>query len=78
VAHVVDEGLGNSRRVPWADFTDGQVWELEAPADFDQDAERARKAAMSWAYRNGYEPHTSVLSPARLRVQFIRGLRGTR
>lgn len=61
--------------MPWADFADGRAWELQRGADFDQDAERARKAAMSWAYRNGYEPHTSVLSPARLRVQFVKGWR---
>jgi hypothetical protein len=70
VAHVVDEGLGSSRRVSWADFADGRVWELHRRADFDQDAEHARRAAMAWATRNGWRVRTSVPDPDTLRVQF--------
>lgn len=70
MAYVVDS-IGQPRRIPWADYADGQVWELEAGVDFDQDAEHARRAAMTWAYRHGFEPHTSVSAPDRLRVQFV-------
>jgi hypothetical protein len=56
--------------VPWASFADGQVWELRRGIDFDQDAQRARRAAMAWATRNGFRVHTSVLTPGVLRVQF--------
>lgn len=70
MAHVVDEGLGNSRRVRWEDYADGRVWELRRDVDFDQDAERARRAAMAWAYRHEVTVRTSVPSPDRLRVQF--------
>lgn len=70
VAHVVDEGMGSSRRVPWAKFADGRVWELRRLADFDQNAELARRAAIAWATRNGWRVHTSVRDPDTLRVQF--------
>lgn len=65
------DSIGQPRRIPWAEFADGRAWELSSPADFDQDAGHARKAAMAWAYRHGFEPHTSVLAPDRLRVQFL-------
>lgn len=70
MAHVVDEGLGNSRRVSWVDFADGLVWELTRGQDFDQDAEHARRAAIAWANRNGWRVHTSVRDPDTLRVRF--------
>lgn len=56
--------------MPWEDYSDGRVWELSRPDDFDQDAEHARRAAMSWAYRHDATVRTSVPSPDRLRVQF--------
>lgn len=70
MAHVVDEGLGNPRRVPWAEYADGRAWELVRGVDFDQDSEHARRAAKAWAYRRGGRFATSVASPGRLRVQF--------
>jgi len=70
VAHVVEDGVGVSRRVPWENFSDGRVWELVAGTDYDQDDEHARRAAMAWAYRRGARVRTSVPSPGRLRVQF--------
>lgn len=70
MAHVVDEGLGSSRRVPWADFADGLVWELVRGQDFDQDAEHARRAAIAWAGRNSRRVRTSVVDADTLRVRF--------
>lgn len=70
MAHVVDEGLGSSRRVPWEEYTDGRVWELSRGQDFDQDAEHARRAVMAWATRNGWRVRTSVPDPDTLRVRF--------
>lgn len=79
MAHVVDEGIGHPRRVPWVDYADGRVWELVAGEDYEQDDEHARRAAKAWAYRRGAQFHTSIPSPGRLRVQFVgppnRGLR---
>ena len=72
MARVIHEGIGNPRRVPWADYADGRTWELVRGQDFDQDAEHARRAAMAWAYRHDAEVRTSVPSPDRLRVQLVR------
>ncbi len=72
--------MGAARRIPWAAFADGRVWELERGLDYTQDDEHARSAAKAWAYRRGAKFRTSVPSPGRLRVQFVgpqrRGLRG--
>lgn len=68
VAKVVDGGVGVSRRVPWAQYADGRVWELTRGEDYDQDDEHARRAAMAWAYRHDLGIRTSVPSPGRLRV----------
>lgn len=70
MAHVVDEGLGSSRRVPWVDYADGRVWELRRPDDFDQDAKHARRAVIAWASRNGRRVRTSVVDSDTLRVRF--------
>jgi len=51
-----------SPRVPWARYADGGQYRLTQGVDFDQDPDRARKAFINWALRNGYRgrEHTSV------------------
>lgn len=66
------EPLRQVPHVRWSDFADGAVWELKRGVDFQQKAEKARRAFVLWAIRHGLKGHSSVVDPDTIKVQIER------
>ena len=63
-------------KYPWADWLDGQIWELKAGDDFDGKPTNFRSVALAQARKRGGRVKTHVQKledgSARLYLQFFR------
>lgn len=58
---------GQSRVIPWADYSDGRWWEMTPVIDHDQPTDRAVNAARTWARRNQLTIEVKLPPPHRRR-----------
>lgn len=59
--------VGQSRTIPWSDFTDEGWWEMTPVIDHDQPTNNAVAAARVWARNHGFRVEVKLPPPHRRR-----------
>jgi hypothetical protein len=59
ITHFPESQRRPTRRYPWDDWTDGQIWKLVRGEDFDAEADQFRNRLYTQAKRRGLDVRTA-------------------